>query len=243
MAAGLLSTGCDRQPPTEPSAAEMLAAIAPLQGGLRQERIAIRKRICRPAASGRYECEFVARTCGDNHRLCLGSAVMRATFTKKRAGWIANNPRGPVGALPGYVHTAPSSKSKEDWDREWEEVHESIVLPIDPRHRKLERTPGWLAGYWVYYKQACGGSDSGISFNADLTYSDHGTAGSYTLPKDSIRMVTTEIYDWGSPEDRIGGVDISELQLIGPNEVELSDWRDEQARPLKLHRCPPMPIE
>lgn len=145
--------------------------------------------------------------------------------------------RGPTAARVSKPPTGPVSKV-------WSEGAEGYFhLPIDPRHPALKLTPQWLDAYWVDDAMACRGSDSGIVFRADGTYSDHGEGGRYRLSANRITMVTTEIYDTGSPDMNIGAREVSDLRLIGPNEIEPAGWRDEKQRQVRLYRCPPQPTD
>lgn len=139
--------------------------------------------------------------------------------------------------------SGPPTPANARDEREFYEEAARVVLPVDPRHRKLSRTRQWLAGYWVDQKLACLGSDSGIVFEADGAYSDHGDGGRYRLADRRIAMVTTEVYDSGSPDTKVGDRTVSGLRLIGANEIELSDWQNEKGEPVRLYRCPPQPID
>lgn len=234
-----LLAACERQPAVEPSAPEMLAAIAPLQRGP-QGKIAIRKIRCRPVSLSAFECAFVPKLCGEDHPRCVGGKLMQATFVKAFGRWTARDPRGPVGALPEYVHEVTPAKSQDEWDREWEDWQRDIVLPVDPKHRRLELTPQWLEGYWVVYKSACYGSDSGIHFSADGTYADHETDGRYAIDREHVRMTVVSVHN--APDDsEVGTSERIKVVPIGPNEI-LTGWRDERDQPLRLYRCPREPL-
>lgn len=118
-------------------------------------------------------------------------------------------------------------KAQEEWEKK-------IVLPVDPKHRKLELTPAWLEGYWVAQKSACYGSDSGIHFGADGKYAEHEAGGTYAIEGDRVTLTVTEIY--AGPESEKGKKESLTVALVGPNEMD-SRWPDGSL--WRLYRCPP----
>jgi hypothetical protein len=143
----------------------------------------------------------------------------------------------PAGPPANSSRTTERELTQEEWDRAFEEEQAKIVLPVDPRHRRLELSQGWLAGYWVSGKAACYGSDSGISFQADGTYSEHEEGGRYVIEGNRIRLIVTEVYN--APRSEIGTGGSFTARPIGPNEME-TVWSDGAAGP--LYRCPPEPL-
>jgi hypothetical protein len=131
----------------------------------------------------------------------------------------------PTGAAP--LPPAPPEEDPLAWERD-------VVLPVDPKHLKLELTPGWLDGYWVGNKGACLGSDSGIHFGADGTYSEFESGGGYQIRGDRIWTAVTEVYN--GPPDAIGTRESARVRIVGPNELA-TDWGGGQKGP--LYRCPP----
>jgi hypothetical protein len=127
--------------------------------------------------------------------------------------------------------------SQEESDRAFDEEQAKIVLPVDPRHQRLELTPQWLEGYWVSGKAACYGSDSGIRFNSDRTYSEHDVGGQYDINGQRIRLRITEVYN--APPSEIGTGESFTVRLVGPNELDTT-WSDGGSGP--LYRCPPEPL-
>lgn len=127
---------------------------------------------------------------------------------------------------------AKPAKSQAEWDREWEAWQQSIVLPVEPRHRRLALTPEWLAGYWASGKAACLGSDSGIWLERDGHYRNHEESGLWSIANGQARFRVTEIYN--APDEPVGEVSRARLRLVGPNEI---DWI-ESGEVSRLYRCP-----
>ena len=134
----------------------------------------------------------------------------------------------PAPARPDIARPTPSAKQEDPlaWERD-------VVLPVDPRHRKLALTRSWLAGYWVGNKGACFGSDSGIALEADGSYSNHETEGRYAIAGDVIRLTVTSAHN--APPEEIGTSQQFRARLIGPNEMG-TDWGGGETE--TLYRCP-----
>jgi hypothetical protein len=146
---------------------------------------------------------------------------------------------GATGNAVGNAAAAAAGAEGEavnqaEWDRQWKEEGEKIVLPVDPRHTKLELTPVWLEGYWVEHKPACYGSDSGIRFGADGRWQDHLLEGRYTVEGATVALKAERTHDGDPPP---GGADETfTARLAGPNEIDTSWSNGATAR---LYRCPP----
>jgi hypothetical protein len=135
------------------------------------------------------------------------------------------------------TQAAREEASRKEADRAFAEEEAQIVLPVDPRHQHLELTPHWLEGYWVSGKAACYGSDSGIRFNSDGTYSEQEGSGEYEIEAARIRFRITEVYN--APSSEIGTGSALTVRIVGPNEI-LTTWSDGGSGP--LYRCPPEPL-
>ena len=146
------------------------------------------------------------------------------------------------GVAPNQAASKPikgnvQEPSQEEADRALDGEQAKIVLPVDSRHQRLELTPQWLEGYWVSGKAACYGSDSGIRFNSDGSYSEHDVGGRYDINGHRIRLRITEVYN--APPSEIGAGETFTVRLVGPNELATT-WSDGGSGP--WYRCPPEPL-
>ncbi len=142
-----------------------------------------------------------------------------------------------AGGTGNQISAQQPQLTEEEWHRQFEEEEAKIVLPVDPRHKRLELTPKWLEGYWVSGKAACYGSDSGNRFNADSTYSVQDARGRYSISGPRVQLRVTENYN--APSSELGTSESFTVRLIGPNEIQ-TRWRDGGSGP--LFRCPPEPL-
>ena len=85
----------------------------------------------------------------------------------------------------------------------------------------------WLVGGWAPRESACG-SESGIRFETDGTYSELESEGVWSLAGHRLTIQSTD-------SDNFGQSDIVEVTALGALEMDLQ-WPD--GTRAKLHRCP-----